>query len=37
MRNPEKVCKQLFSKKEDSGHVKYRYRIIDRLIFIEIL
>ena len=35
--NPEKVCKQLFSEKKDLGHVKCRYKIIDRLISIEIL
>ena len=37
MQNLKKVCKQLFSEKDDSGHVKYRYKIIGRLIFIEIL
>ena len=31
------VCKQLFSEEKDSGHVEYRYRIIDRLISIEVL
>ena len=35
--NPEKVCKQLFSEEEDSSHVKCRYRIIGRLISIEVL
>ena len=35
--NPKKVCKRLFSEKEDSSYVKYRCRIIGRLIFIEIL
>ena len=35
--NPEKVCKQLFSEEEDSGHVECRYRIIGRLISIEVL
>ena len=30
--NPEKVCKQLFSEEEDSGHVKCRYKILGRLI-----
>ena len=37
MRNPEKVYKQLFSKEEDSGHVECKYRIISRLISIEVL
>ena len=37
VRNPKKVCKRLFSEKEDLGHVKCRYRIIDRLISIEVL
>ena len=37
VRNPEKVCKELFLEKEDSGHVKCRYRVIDRLISIEVL
>ena len=35
--NPEKMCKQLFLEKEDSGHMKCRYRIIGRLISIEVL
>ena len=35
--NPEKMCKQLFSKKEDFSHVKYKYRIIGRLISIKVL
>ena len=35
--NPEKVCKRFFSEEEDSGHVKYIYRIIDRLISIKVL
>ena len=35
--NPEKVCKQLFSEDEDSGHMEYRYKIIGRLISIEVL
>ena len=35
--NSEKMCKRLFSKEEDSGHVKCRYRIIGRLISIEVL
>ena len=37
VRNPKKVCKQLFSEEEDSGHEKYRYGIIGRLISIEVL
>ena len=37
MRNPEKVCKRLFLKEEDSGYVEYRYRIIGKLISIEVL
>ena len=37
MRNPEMVCKRLFSEKEDSGHLKCRCRIIGRLISIEVL
>ena len=37
MRNLERVCKRLFLEKENSGHVKCRYRIIGRLIFIEVL
>ena len=37
VRNPEKVCKRLFSEEEDSGHVKCRYRIIGKLISIEVL
>ena len=38
MRNPEKVCKQLFSEEEeDLGYIKYRCRIIGRLISIEVL
>ena len=37
VRNPEKVCKRLFSEEEDSGHVKYRYKIIGRLISIKVL
>ena len=35
--NPEKVCKQLFLKEEDSSHVKYKCRTIGRLISIEVL
>lgn len=31
------MCKQLFSKKEDSDYVKYKYKIIDRPIFIKVL
>ena len=37
MRNPEKVCKRLFSEEEDSSHVECRYRIIGRLISIKVL
>ena len=37
MRNFEKVCKWLFSKKEDLSYMKYRYRIIGKLIFIKVL
>ena len=37
VRNSEKVCKRIFSKEEDSGYVKYRYRIIGKLIYIEVL
>ena len=37
MRNPEKMCKQLFSEEEDSGHVEYKYKIIGKLISIKIL
>ena len=37
MQNLEKVYKQLFSKKEDLSHVKYKYNIIDRLISIKVL
>ena len=37
MQNLEKMCKQLFLEKEDSGHLKYRYRIIGRLISIKVL
>ena len=36
VRNPEKVCKQLFSEEEDSGHIKCRYRVISRLISIKV-
>ena len=35
--NPEQVCKRLFSEEEDLSHVKCRYRIIGRLISIEVL
>ena len=35
--NPEKMYKQLFSEKKDLGHVKYKCRIIGRLISIKIL
>ena len=35
--NLEKICKQLFSEEEDSGHMECRYKIIGRLIFIEVL
>ena len=37
MRNPEKVCKRLFSEEEDLCHVKCRCKIIGRLISIEVL
>lgn len=37
IQNPKKTYKQLFLEKEDSDHVKYIYRIINRLIFIEVL
>ena len=37
MQNPEKIYKQLFLEKEDLGHMKYIYKIIDKLIFIEVL
>ena len=37
VRNPEKVWKRLFLEEEDSGHVECKYRIIDRLISIEVL
>ena len=37
VRNPEKMYKQFFSEEKDLGHVKYRYRIIGRLISIEVL
>ena len=37
MRNPNKVCKRLFSEEQDSSHVQYKYRIIGRLISIEVL
>ena len=37
VRNPEKVCKQLFSEQEDSSHVKCKYKIIGRLISIKVL
>ena len=36
MQNLENVYKQLFSEKEDSSHIKYIYKIIGRLIFIEV-
>ena len=35
--NPKKVCKQLFSEQEDSDQVKYKCKIISRLIFIKVL
>ena len=35
--NPKKMCKRLLSEEEDSGHVKYRCRIIGRLISIKVL
>ena len=35
--NPEKVCKQFFSKEEDLSHMKYRYIIIGRRISIKVL
>ena len=35
--NSEKVCKQLFLEEEDSSHVKYRCRIIGKLISIKVL
>lgn len=35
--NIKKVYKQLFSKEKNSSHVKYKYKIIGRLIFIKIL
>ena len=36
--NPEKMCKQLFLKEEDSSHVKYRCKIIiGRLFSIKVL
>ena len=37
MQITEKVYKQLFSEKEDLGHVKCRYRLIGRLISIKVL
>ena len=37
VRNPEKVCKQLFSEVKDLGHVKCKCWIISRLISIEVL
>ena len=35
--NPEKMYKWFFLEEEDSGHMKCRYRIIGRLISIEVL
>ena len=37
VRNIEKISKQLFSEKRDSDHMKYKYRIIYKLISIKIL
>ena len=37
MQNFEKVCKQLFLIKEDLSHIKYKYKIITKLISIEVL
>ena len=37
MPNSEKVCKQLSSEEDDSGHVECRYKIIGGLISIKVL
>ena len=36
MRNSEKMCKQLFSEEDNSDPVKYRCKIIDKLISIKV-
>ena len=37
MYNPKKVCKQLFSKEKDLDYLKCIYKIISKLISIEVL
>ena len=37
MQNLEKICKRLLLKEENSGHVECKYKIISRLISIEVL